>query len=65
VGLFRFHYPFTFVLNDMFEKDKIIEAIKTMKDQLDELRTGNDRSQTSFSILSESVVMSEQLKIEN
>lgn len=49
----------------MFEKDKIIEAIKTMKDQLDELRTGNDRSQTSFSILSESVVMSEQLKIEN
>lgn len=50
--LFRFHYPFTFVLNDMFEKDKIVEAIKTMKEQLDELRTGNDRSQTSFSILS-------------
>lgn len=49
----------------MFEKDKIAEAIKTMKEQLDELRTGNDRSQTSFSILSESAVIGEQLKIEN
>ena len=36
-----------------------------MKDQLDELRINNDKSQSSFSILSESVMAGDQLKIEN
>lgn len=36
-----------------------------MKDQLDEFRLNADKSQSSFSILNESGVMSEQLKMEN
>lgn len=44
--------PFTLILNDSCYKDKMIEAIRTMKDQLDDLRTNADKSQSSFSILS-------------
>lgn len=36
-----------------------------MKDQLDELRVNNDKSQSSFSIMSESALMGDQLKMEN
>lgn len=36
-----------------------------MKDQLDELKIANDKSQTSFSIMTESVMAEEQLKMQN
>jgi hypothetical protein len=40
-------------MSDLGEKDKLIEAIKTMKGQLEELRAErNDKSQSSFSIMS-------------
>lgn len=32
---YRLHLPFTFALQDLAEKDKLVEAIKTMKEQLD------------------------------
>lgn len=41
----------------------MIEAIRTMKEQLDELRINNDKSQTSFSIMSESTLLGDQLKM--
>lgn len=59
------HLPFTLALQDLNEKDRIIDAIRTMKDQLDELRVNNDKSQSSFSIMSESALMGDQLKMEN
>lgn len=41
-------------MSDVSEKDKLIEAIKTMKSQLEDLKAEkNDKSQSSFSILSE------------
>ena len=53
-------------MNDVSEKDKMIEAIKTMKAQLEELRLEKaDKSQSSFSIMSETYSMAEQIKQEN
>jgi len=41
-------------MSDVSEKDKLIEAIKTMKSQLEDLKAEkNDKSQSSFSIMSE------------
>jgi len=41
-------------MSDVSEKDKLIEAIITMKSQLEDLKAEkNDKSQSSFSILSE------------
>lgn len=40
-----------------------MDAIRTMKDQLDDLRINNDKSQTSFSIMSESALVGDQLKM--
>lgn len=34
-NLLRLHFPFTLALTDMWEKDKLVDAIKKMKDQLD------------------------------
>ena len=64
-SLYRMHYPFTLQLSNMAEKDKLIEAINKMKTQLEELKMNNDKSQTSFSILNETMVTGEQLKLEN
>lgn len=62
----KFHYPFTFVMSDVGEKDKLNEAIRTMKAQLEELKAEkNDKSHSSFSIMSETYNTSEQIKIEN
>ena len=36
-----------------------------MKDQLDELRTNNDKSQSSFSIMNETNSIGEQLRLQN
>lgn len=38
-------------MNDFCEKEKITEAIKSMKDQLEDLRVNNDKSMSSFSIM--------------
>jgi len=41
-------------MSDVSEKDKLIEAIITMKSQLEDLKAEkNDKSQSSFSIMSE------------
>jgi len=41
-------------MSDVSEKDKLIEAIKTMKSQLEDLKAEkNDKSQSAFSIMSE------------
>jgi hypothetical protein len=46
-------------MSEVGEKEKLIEAIKTMKSQLEELRADkNDKSQSSFSILNETYNMS-------
>lgn len=53
-------------MNEIGERDKLIEAIKTMKSQLEELRAERaDKSQSSFSILNETLGTAEQLKMEN
>lgn len=53
-------------MHDISEKEKLIDAIKNMKSQLEELRTERtDKSVSSFSILSETYVTAEQLKTEN
>lgn len=36
-----------------------------MKDQLDDLRNNNDKSQSSFSIMNETNSIGEQLRLEN
>ncbi len=41
-------------MNELGERDKLIEAIKNMKNQLEELRMEKtDKSQSSFSILND------------
>ena len=53
-------------MSDVGEKDKLNEAIRTMKAQLEELKAEkNDKSHSSFSIMSETYNTSEQIKIEN
>jgi hypothetical protein len=53
-------------MNEISEKEKMIEAIKTMKSQLEDLRIEKaDKSQSSFSVMSETYNISEQVKIEN
>jgi hypothetical protein len=51
---FRLHYPFTLLMGDHWEKDKLVEAIRKMKEQLEELRLEKvDKSQSSFSVMSD------------
>ena len=51
-------------MNEIGEKEKLIEAIKTMKNQLEDLRAQkSDKSQSSFSILNETFGTAEQLKL--
>lgn len=53
-------------MGELSEKDKLIEAIKSMKGQLEELRADRgDKSQSSFSILNETLGTGEQLRLEN
>ena len=61
----KYHYPFTFNMNDICQKEKYIEAIKNMKAELEMLRGGGDKSQNSFSMMSETNIMTEQVKAEN
>lgn len=51
-------------MGELSEKDKLIEAIKSMKGQLEELRVDRgDKSQSSFSILNETLGTGEQLRL--
>jgi hypothetical protein len=51
-------------MTDVGEKNKLMEAIKTMKGQLEELRAErNEKSQSSFSIMSEAYGNSEQVRL--
>jgi hypothetical protein len=62
----KYHYPFTLPMQDLPERDKLTEAIRTMQAQLQELRAEKtDKSSSSFSILGETVGQAEQFKLEN
>lgn len=64
----RLHYPFTFpmVVSESGEKEKTLEGIRVMKQQLEELRAERaDKSQTSFSVMSDLNNNAEQLRMEN
>lgn len=53
-------------MSDIDEKTKLIETIRTMKTQLEELRLEKtDKSQSSFSIMSETLNNGEQIRMEN
>jgi regulator of replication initiation timing len=53
-------------MSEIGERDKLLDAIRTMKTQLEDLRTDRtDKSQSSFSILNETLGQAEQLRLEN
>jgi hypothetical protein len=53
-------------MQEQAEQEKLSEAIRTMQAQLQQLRLEkNDKSHSSFSILSETYGQQEQLKMEN
>lgn len=53
-------------MSELAEQNKMVEAIKTLKMQLEELRMERaDKSQSSFSIMSDTYTHGEQLRLEN
>lgn len=53
-------------MNDVSEKEKLVEGIRSMKLKLEELKIEKvEKSQSSFSIMAESQFSVEQIKMEN